>query len=108
MQFPKGSAVSVYPTGYPSMQRDLNSTVLQATGTGLTSYTAGFAIAPLAMASFSEEFGRRPMYLVCRHVSCRCHWCLRSGDLSLGDLGHILPIVRAHGSGSKSCDSNHL
>ena len=49
------------------MQRDLNCTALQATA-GLTTYVAGFAIAPLAMSSLSEEFGRRPMYLVSRNI----------------------------------------
>ncbi|KAF9517781.1 hypothetical protein BS47DRAFT_1290479 [Hydnum rufescens UP504] len=57
------SAASAYPVGYPSMTRDLNCTVLQASA-GLTTYIGGFGVAPLVLASFSEEFGRRPMYLV--------------------------------------------
>ncbi|KAF9517811.1 hypothetical protein BS47DRAFT_1371243 [Hydnum rufescens UP504] len=67
-----GSAASAYPSGYPSMERDLTSTVLQVTA-GLTTYTAGFGIAPLVLSSFSEEFGRRPMYLVCGHINCLRH-----------------------------------
>ncbi|KAF9517812.1 hypothetical protein BS47DRAFT_1359338 [Hydnum rufescens UP504] len=41
-----------------------STVLLQATGAGLTTYTAGFAVAPLVMASFGEEFGRWPVYLL--------------------------------------------
>lgn len=44
------------------MTRDLNCTTFQATQ-GLSLYAFGFAIVPLVSASFSEEFGRQPLYL---------------------------------------------
>lgn len=45
------------------MTRDLNCTQFQGT-VGLSMYTLGFALTPLVTASFSEEFGRQPLYLV--------------------------------------------
>lgn len=45
------------------MTRDLNCTEFQAT-IGLSLAGLGFAVAPLVTASFSEEFGRQPLYLV--------------------------------------------
>ncbi|KAG6809793.1 hypothetical protein H0H92_014722 [Tricholoma furcatifolium] len=48
--------------GFDSMTRDLNCTSFQAT-IGLSVYALGFGIVPLVSASFSEEFGRRPLYL---------------------------------------------
>lgn len=44
------------------MIRDLNCTEFQAT-VGLSVYLLGFAVVPLVSASFSEEFGRRPLYI---------------------------------------------
>ena len=35
-----------------------------AFNTGLTIFTLGFGIAPMALAPFSEEYGRRPVFLV--------------------------------------------
>jgi predicted MFS family arabinose efflux permease len=49
--------------GFQSMIKDLNCTEYQAT-IGLSVYTLGFAIVPLVTASFSEEFGRQPLYAV--------------------------------------------
>jgi MFS family permease len=43
------------------MMRDLNATEFQATQ-GLSMYALGFGIVPLVTASFSEEFGRQPLY----------------------------------------------
>lgn len=43
------------------MTRDLNATHFQAT-VGLSTYTLGFALLPLVTTSFSEEFGRQPIY----------------------------------------------
>lgn len=54
---------STYNLGFPSMLKDLNCTQFQAT-IGLSTYTLGFAITPLVTASFSEEFGRQPLYIV--------------------------------------------
>lgn len=48
--------------GFASMTRDLNCTHFQAT-IGLSMYALGFGIVPLVTASFSEEFGRQPLYI---------------------------------------------
>ena len=45
------------------MDRDLGATRFQAT-VGLSTYTLGFALLPLVTTSFSEEFGRQPLYVV--------------------------------------------
>lgn len=44
------------------MERDLNCTSFQET-LGVSLYALGFGIVPLVTASFSEEFGRQPLYL---------------------------------------------
>ncbi|KAI0642409.1 MFS general substrate transporter [Trametes meyenii] len=62
------SSSSAYALGDPSMIRDLNATQFQAT-IGLSMYTLGFAIVPLVSASFSEEFGRQPLYF-CSGIGC--------------------------------------
>jgi len=49
--------------GFPSMIRDLHCTEFQATA-GLSVFTLGFGVVPLVTASFSEEFGRLPLYIV--------------------------------------------
>ncbi|CAL1715271.1 unnamed protein product [Somion occarium] len=56
------AAASTYNMGWPSMIRDLNCTEFQAT-IGLSLYCLGFAVVPLVSASFSEEFGRQPLYI---------------------------------------------
>lgn len=48
--------------GFASMTRDLNCTDFQAT-IGLSVYALGFGVVPLVTASFSEEFGRFPLYI---------------------------------------------
>ena len=45
------------------MTWDLNCTDFQAT-IGFSVFALGFALTPLFTAPFSEEFGRRPLYLV--------------------------------------------
>lgn len=45
------------------MVPDLNCSQFEAT-VGLSMYTLGFAVTPLVTASFSEEFGRHPLYIV--------------------------------------------
>ncbi|KAH9046570.1 MFS general substrate transporter [Lactarius hengduanensis] len=57
------SAASSYNFGFPSMTRDLHCTHFQAT-IGFSAFPLGFALTPLFTAPFSEEFGRRPLYLV--------------------------------------------
>ena len=44
------------------MIRDLHCTESQAT-LGLSVYPLGFGLVPLVTASFSEEFGRKPLYI---------------------------------------------
>jgi MFS family permease len=57
------AVVAVYNLGFPSMIRDLHCTELQAT-IGLSVFTLGFGVVPLVTSSFSEEFGRFPLYIV--------------------------------------------
>jgi MFS family permease len=45
------------------MIRDLHCTEFQAS-IGLSGFSLGFAVVPLVTASFSEEFGRLPLYMV--------------------------------------------
>ena len=54
---------STYNLGFPGMIKDLNCTEFQAT-VGLSLFTLGFGITPLVTASFSEEFGRHPLYII--------------------------------------------
>ncbi|RDB16005.1 Efflux pump atB [Hypsizygus marmoreus] len=56
------SAASTYNMGFGSMIRDLSCTRFQAT-IGLSVYALGFGVVPLVSASFSEEFGRQPLYI---------------------------------------------
>ncbi|KAF8799275.1 MFS polyamine transporter [Phlegmacium glaucopus] len=56
------SAASIYTMGFPSMIRDLHCTEFQAT-IGLSVYALGYGVTPLVTASFSEEFGRLPLYI---------------------------------------------
>ena len=48
--------------GFSTMTRDLNATNFQAS-IGLSVYALGFGVVPLVTASFSEEFGRLPLYI---------------------------------------------
>ncbi|KAG7444518.1 MFS polyamine transporter [Guyanagaster necrorhizus] len=57
------STAAGYNLGFDSMTRDLNCTRFQAT-VGLSTSTLGFGVTPLFTASFSEEFGRQPLYFV--------------------------------------------
>ncbi|KAG1779255.1 MFS general substrate transporter, partial [Suillus placidus] len=57
------AASSSYSISYESMMKDLNCTRLQAT-LGLSLYAIGFGIIPLISSSFSEECGRRPVYIM--------------------------------------------
>lgn len=45
------------------MTRDLHTTNFVAT-LGISTYTVGYAIVPLIISSFSEEFGRQPIYVI--------------------------------------------
>ncbi|KZT70822.1 MFS general substrate transporter [Daedalea quercina L-15889] len=60
--FLTASSLSAFALGFTSMERDLNCTHFQAT-LGISLYAFGFSIVPLVTASFSEEFGRQPLYL---------------------------------------------
>ncbi|PIL24914.1 MFS general substrate transporter [Ganoderma sinense ZZ0214-1] len=57
------SSSGAYALGFPSMTRDLHATRFQGT-VGISTYTLGFALVPLVTTSFSEEFGRQPLYIV--------------------------------------------
>ncbi|KAF8631724.1 hypothetical protein AX15_002229 [Amanita polypyramis BW_CC] len=57
------STASMYPPGFHTMIPELNCSYLEAI-TGLSVYALGFGVAPLVTASLSEEFGRRPLYIV--------------------------------------------
>ncbi|KAF9226215.1 MFS general substrate transporter [Gyrodon lividus] len=57
-----GSAASSYSISAPSMTEELHCTELQTT-LGLGLYAIGFGIVPLVTSSFSEEVGRRPVYI---------------------------------------------
>ncbi|KAG8932743.1 hypothetical protein FRC02_000644 [Tulasnella sp. 418] len=57
------ACAATFATGAPSMIRDLGcSDLAAAAGVGI--YPFGFGLAPLFLASFSEEFGRTPIYLI--------------------------------------------
>ncbi|KAI5830150.1 MFS general substrate transporter [Schizophyllum commune Tattone D] len=51
-----------YNMGFGTMLQDIKATQLQAT-TGLSLYALGFGVTPLLTSSFSEELGRRPLYI---------------------------------------------
>jgi MFS family permease len=57
------STASSFALGYPSLTRDLGTSQFEAT-VAFSMYALGFGVVPLVTASFSEEFGRRPLYLV--------------------------------------------
>ncbi|PPQ69601.1 hypothetical protein CVT26_001589 [Gymnopilus dilepis] len=56
------TTASAYNMGFSTMTRDLNATNFQAS-VGLSVYALGFGVVPLVTASFSEEFGRLPLYI---------------------------------------------
>ncbi|KIJ55485.1 hypothetical protein M422DRAFT_24059 [Sphaerobolus stellatus SS14] len=58
--------------GVPSMLRDLNTTEeLAALALGI--YCLGFGVCPLVTASLSEEFGRKPLFIVSSLVFTLAH-----------------------------------
>ncbi|TFK90830.1 MFS general substrate transporter [Polyporus arcularius HHB13444] len=57
------SSSAAYALGFPSMTRDLNATQFEAT-LGLSMWALALALVPLWSTSFSEEFGRQPVYIV--------------------------------------------
>ncbi|KAJ7607992.1 MFS general substrate transporter [Mycena polygramma] len=62
-----GATASAYSMGFPSMMRDLDCSEEQA-ALGISMFCLGFALVPLLTSAFSEEFGRRPLYVVCTIV----------------------------------------
>ncbi|KAI0027159.1 drug transporter [Vararia minispora EC-137] len=58
-----GSSPSGYTSGYTTMVPELHTTTYLA-NVALALYPIGFGITPLFTAPFSEEFGRRPVYLI--------------------------------------------
>ncbi|KAF8628520.1 hypothetical protein AX15_003849 [Amanita polypyramis BW_CC] len=63
LTFISGVTAGSYNLGISTMIQDLNSTRMLAI-TGFIVYPLAFAIFPLITASLSEEFGRRPLYIV--------------------------------------------
>ncbi|KAJ7623748.1 MFS polyamine transporter [Roridomyces roridus] len=61
--FPRSKKWAITLVACWSTLRDLNCTEFQAT-VGFIVYTLGFGIVPLVTSSFSEEFGRQPLYIV--------------------------------------------
>ncbi|KAJ7223281.1 MFS general substrate transporter [Mycena pura] len=57
-----GATASAYSMGFPSMMRELRCTEEQA-ALGISTFCLGFALVPLLTSAFSEEFGRRPLYV---------------------------------------------
>ena len=57
------SSSGAYALGFPSMTRDLHATQFEAT-LGLSTWALALALVPLWSTSFSEEFGRQPIYIV--------------------------------------------
>jgi predicted MFS family arabinose efflux permease len=49
--------------GFPSVMQELRCTEEQA-ALGISMLCLGFVVVPLTSA-FSEEFGRRPLYVIC-------------------------------------------
>ncbi|KAK7458023.1 hypothetical protein VKT23_009931 [Stygiomarasmius scandens] len=62
-----GATASAYAMGFPSMMRELNCTEEQA-ALGISMFCLGFALIPLWTSAFSEELGRRPLFIVCTTV----------------------------------------
>ncbi|KAK7544403.1 major facilitator superfamily domain-containing protein [Phyllosticta citribraziliensis] len=54
--------------------------------TGITIFTFGFAIAPMALAPFSEINGRRPVFLSCGILFCLCQLCCAETQIFAGML----------------------
>jgi predicted MFS family arabinose efflux permease len=53
--------------GFPSMMRELHCNEEQA-ALGISMFCLGFALVPLLTSAFSEEFGRRPLFVICTIV----------------------------------------
>ncbi|KAF8074571.1 MFS polyamine transporter [Lyophyllum atratum] len=60
--FLSSTTASSYNMGISSMVQDLDCSRLQAL-VALGVYTLGFGLVPLVTASFSEDFGRQPLYI---------------------------------------------
>ncbi|KAK6980904.1 MFS general substrate transporter [Favolaschia claudopus] len=61
------TTASAYSMGFPSMMRELNCSEMEA-ALGIAMFCLGFALVPLITSAFSEEFGRRPLFVVCTIV----------------------------------------
>ncbi|RPD64471.1 MFS general substrate transporter [Lentinus tigrinus ALCF2SS1-7] len=57
------SSSGAYALGFPSMTRELNASQFEAT-LGLSMWALALALVPLWSTSFSEEFGRQPIYII--------------------------------------------
>ncbi|KAH7908595.1 major facilitator superfamily domain-containing protein [Hygrophoropsis aurantiaca] len=84
---------SSFTMGYDTMMRDLNCTEFQAT-VALSLYTLGFGVVPLVTSSFSEEFGRHRLYIVCSLV-----FTLSEIAIALANNIQTVIIARSLGGG---------
>ncbi|KAH7920530.1 MFS general substrate transporter [Leucogyrophana mollusca] len=87
------AASSSFTMGFDTMMRDLSCTEFQAT-VGLSLYTIGFGVVPLVTSSFSEEFGRHRLYIVCSFV-----FMLSEVAVALAQNIQTVIIARALGGG---------
>ncbi|KAJ7151245.1 MFS general substrate transporter [Mycena filopes] len=55
---------STFSMGFPSMIPELGCSEEQA-ALGISIFCLGFGLVPLLTSAFSEEFGRRPLYVLC-------------------------------------------
>ncbi|KAI9573838.1 major facilitator superfamily domain-containing protein, partial [Boletus coccyginus] len=73
------TASSSFAMGTRSMIHDLHCTEFLAT-VALCVYPLGFALVPLFSTAFSEEVGRRPIYLVTAFASVLCYALAATSD----------------------------
>jgi MFS family permease len=71
------------------MKLDLNCTQFQS-AIGISTYCLGFGVVPLVTASLSEEFGRRPLYMVSSVLFALMHLMVALCVLIFFVIVHIL------------------
>ncbi|KAF8141955.1 major facilitator superfamily domain-containing protein [Boletus edulis] len=85
------TASSSFAMGTESMVHDLHCTQFQAT-IALCVYPLGFALVPLFSTAFSEEVGRKPIYLVTAFASVLCYVLA-----AMSNTIHLAIVARALG-----------
>lgn len=76
-------APSAYSPGEDQMAQEWHVSKV-ATAVGVTTFTTGFAVAPMAMAPFSEVIGRKPVFLGMGMVYVVCTVCCGATQLYSG------------------------